>query len=77
MRRVMFTLVTTLLAFPDVVTVAPPQNTRQNGGPFEAPVGHLQPTVRDLAPGIAPKSEGARTRGQKAFDKQLQICRSC
>ena len=42
----------------------------------EAPIGHVQPTLRDLPPGVA-ETETQRTKSQKDFDKTLQICRSC
>jgi len=42
----------------------------------EAPIGHVQPTLRDLPPGVA-ETETLRTKSQKDFDKTLQICRNC
>ena len=42
----------------------------------EAPIGHVQPTLRDLPPGVA-ETETQRTKAQKDFDKTLQICRNC
>jgi hypothetical protein len=42
----------------------------------EAPIGHVQPTLRDLPPGVA-ENETQRTKAQKDFDKTLQICRNC
>jgi len=41
-----------------------------------APIGHVQPTLRDLPPGVA-ETETQRTKAQKDFDKTLQICRNC
>jgi hypothetical protein len=43
---------------------------------IEAPIGHVQPTLRDLPPGVA-ETETKRTKAQKEFDKKLQICRNC
>jgi hypothetical protein len=42
----------------------------------DAPIGHVQPTLRDLPPGVA-ETETQRTKAQKDFDKTLQICRNC
>jgi hypothetical protein len=42
----------------------------------EWPIGHVQPTLRDLPPGVA-ETETQRTKAQKDFDKTLQICRNC
>jgi len=42
----------------------------------DAPIGHVQPTLRDLPPGVA-ETETQRTKSQKEFDKTLQICRNC
>ena len=42
----------------------------------DAPIGHVQPTLRDLPPGVA-ETETQRTKSQKDFDKTLQICRNC
>jgi hypothetical protein len=44
--------------------------------PFPAPIGHVQPTPRDLPPGVA-ATETERTKAQTDFDKRLQICRNC
>lgn len=42
----------------------------------EAPIGHRQPRTADLPPSVA-RDEGARTPGQRAFDRELEICRGC
>jgi hypothetical protein len=42
----------------------------------DAPIGHVQPTIRDLPPGVA-ETETQRTKAQKDFDETLQICRNC
>jgi hypothetical protein len=42
----------------------------------DTPIGHVQPTLRDLPPGVA-ETETQRTKAQKDFDKTLQICRGC
>jgi len=44
--------------------------------PFRAPIGHVQPTPRDLPPGVLER-ETERTKEQIEFDKKLQICRPC
>ena len=53
-------------------------NTAQksNAQPREAPIGHRQPRPADLPPGLA-RDEGVRTPGQRAFDRELEICRGC
>ena len=58
------------------------QNDPQASSPTEvqsipaAPIDHVQPTLRDLPPGVA-ETETQRTKAQKDFDKTLQICRNC
>jgi hypothetical protein len=52
--------------------------TQSSGDP---PMGwrtpfRVQPTLRDLPPGVA-ATETQRTKAQKHFDKELQICRDC
>jgi hypothetical protein len=42
----------------------------------DAPIGHVQPTLRDLPPGVA-ETETLRTKSQKDFDRTLKICRNC
>ena len=42
----------------------------------DAPIGHVQPTLRDLPPGVA-ETETQRTKSQIDYDKTLQICRNC
>jgi len=43
----------------------------------QAPVGHRQPTARDL-PSSVRNSEGARAKGDKEIDDALKsICRGC
>lgn len=59
-------------AAEDVIPDAP----YASPGWFDAPIGHVQPTLRDLPPAVA-RSEGKRTKQQKNFDKKLQICRGC
>jgi hypothetical protein len=53
----------------------PPASTNGYRMP-EWPIGHVQPTLRDLPPGVA-ETETQRTKAQKDFDKTLQICRNC
>lgn len=70
-------LIASGLAFASVIPVnnegrkAPVQDTV-----WQAPVGHRQPTARDLPPSIR-RDEGARTQSERDFDKSLQICRDC
>jgi hypothetical protein len=60
---------------PAEVQSAPARSTDGYRMP-EAPIGHVQPTLRDLPPGVA-ETETQRTKAQKDFDKTLQICRNC
>ena len=60
---------------PAQVQSMPAARTDGRGIP-EAPIGHVQPTLRDLPPGVA-DTETVRTQAQKDFDKKLQICRGC
>ena len=45
---------------------------------YEAPIGHRQPRLQDLPPGVR-RDEDRLTAGQEAFDKKLEnrICRGC
>jgi hypothetical protein len=47
-----------------------PANVRQ------APVGHRQPTAKDVPPGVDEKL-GARSPEDVAVDRKLRICRDC
>ena len=60
---------------PAKVQSTPAAPTDRRGIP-DAPIGHVQPTLRDLPPGVA-ETETQRTQAQKDFDKKLQICRGC
>jgi hypothetical protein len=42
----------------------------------QAPIGHRQPRVQDLPPGLQ-REQGGATADQRALDKKLQICRPC
>ena len=42
----------------------------------EAPIGHRQPTTKDVPPDIAQGTIG-RTPADKALDQKLKICRGC
>jgi hypothetical protein len=62
---------------------SPPAQMQSTPPPFtdgsripEAPIGHVQPTPRDLPPGVA-ETETLRTKAQRDFDQTLQICRNC
>lgn len=42
----------------------------------QAPVGHRQPTVKDLPPDVIQKEQRA-TSGDKKWDKSSTICKGC
>jgi hypothetical protein len=42
----------------------------------QAPVGHRQPTAKDVPPGVDEKL-GARSPEDQAVDRKLRICRDC
>jgi hypothetical protein len=63
-------------ASPPVELQSPPAPSTDGRHIPQAPIGHVQPTLRDLPPGIA-ETETLRTKAQKDFDKTLQICRNC
>jgi hypothetical protein len=60
---------------PAALHRTPPPST-DGSRTSEWPIGHVQPTLRDLPPGVA-ETETLRTKSQKDFDKTLQICRNC
>jgi hypothetical protein len=55
-----------------------PANSEGRKAPavWQAPVGHRQPTARDLLPNVR-RDEGTRTQSERDFDRSLQICRDC
>jgi hypothetical protein len=50
--------------------------TGQSTNVRQAPVGHRQPTAKDVPPGIDEKL-GARSPEDQAVDRKLRICRDC
>ena len=42
----------------------------------EAPIGHRQPRVKDLPPGVN-ENLGVRSPEDEALDRKLRICRDC
>jgi hypothetical protein len=42
----------------------------------QAPIGHRQPTAKDVPPGVDEKL-GARSPEDQAVDRKLRICRDC
>jgi hypothetical protein len=63
-------------ASPPAAVQSPPAPSTDGHRIPDAPIGHVQPTLRDLPPGVA-ETETLRTKAQKDFDKKLQICRNC
>src|SRR5262249_46056443 len=55
----------------------PPGAAPRPGHLIKAPVGHRQPTAKDL-PRNVQQSEGERTKKEREFDRKLDsICRGC
>ena len=46
------------------------------GGVIQAPVGHRQPTAKDVPPGFQ-DNYGVRSLEDEAIDRKLRICRDC
>jgi hypothetical protein len=61
---------------PQVSPPAEPPSTVGAAPSQVQPTFRVQPTLRDLPPGVA-ETETLRTKAQKDFDKTLQICRGC
>jgi hypothetical protein len=54
------------------------QGQGQSDPRFKAPVGHRQPRPQDLPPSIQrEEAEGRATRGERALDQKLKICKQC
>lgn len=53
-----------------------PQTTGQDGARRQAPIGHRQPTPKDLPPGLE-QNLGTRSLEDQALDQKLRICRDC
>jgi hypothetical protein len=51
-------------------------DTGQATGVRQAPVGHRQPTAKDVPPRVD-DSLGARSPEDQAVDRKLRICRDC
>jgi hypothetical protein len=52
------------------------RGTGQSTNVRQAPVGHRQPTAKDVPPGVDEKL-GARSPEDVAVDRKLRICRDC
>jgi uncharacterized protein YdeI (BOF family) len=50
--------------------------TGQATGARQAPIGHRQPTAKDVPPRVD-ENLGARSPEDKAIDRKLRICRDC
>jgi hypothetical protein len=64
---------------PDQSSTRPagdPQTTGQAESRRQAPIGHRQPTPKDLPPGLD-QNRGARSSDDEALDRKLKICRAC
>jgi hypothetical protein len=59
-------------------TFSPPSTDGRSTIP-EAPVGHRQPTMRDLPPAVLreERSGDLPTSYERKLDRELQICRGC
>jgi hypothetical protein len=53
-----------------------PQTTGQDDGRRQAPIGHRQPTPKDLPSGLE-QNLGTRSLEDQALDRKMQICRGC
>ena len=53
-----------------------PEQRDRSQGPA-APVGHLQPQAKELAPAEMPPADHATRDLDKALGKKLTICRGC
>ena len=53
-----------------------PQTTGQDDARRQAPIGHRQPTPKDLPPGLE-QNMGTRSLEDQALDQKLRICRDC
>ncbi len=52
------------------------QTTGQASSVWQAPVGHRQPTAKDVPPGLQ-HNYGVRSLEDEAIDRKLRICRDC
>ena len=48
----------------------------ERGNVMQAPVGHRQPTAKDVPPRVD-ENLGARSPEDQAVDRKLRICRDC
>jgi hypothetical protein len=53
-----------------------PETTGQGDARRQAPIGHRQPTPKDLPSGLE-QNLGTRSLEDQALDRKLQICRGC
>ena len=58
---------------PDATT---PQTTGRDDARMQAPIGHRQPTARDVPP-QSERNLGTRSREDEDLDRKMQICRGC
>ena len=56
-------------------TVEPPRTAGQAPRQLQAPVGHRQPTAKDVPQRDV--NEGAPAPGDRDIDRRLNICRGC
>jgi hypothetical protein len=52
------------------------QTAGQASSVWQAPVGHRQPTAKDVPPGLQ-DNYGVRSLEDEAIDRKLRICRDC
>jgi hypothetical protein len=83
------TVAVAVVAFTDVAAAQatlpgdtqPGMQTQGQGQPdprFKAPIGHRQPRPQDLPPSVQrEETEGRATRGERALDEKLKICKQC
>lgn len=55
-------------------TVEPPRTVGQATGEAPAPIGHRQPSAKDVPPEV---NEGAANPANRDIDRRLNICRGC
>ena len=55
---------------------ATPQTTGRDDARMHAPIGHRQPTAREVPP-QSERNLGTRSRKDEELDQKMQICRGC
>ncbi len=53
-----------------------PQTTGQDDARRQAPIGHRQPTPKDVPPALE-QNLGTRSLEDQALDRKMRICRDC